>query len=203
MIHKNVFSLLGARAIADMENHHNFSWKEIHDGRELIVHRKGATPAGNGVLGVIPGSMAGPTSVIRNKGKAESLMSAWHGAGRKMSRRVAKDKFNLRSMNGTLDARGIRVLSAGAGEVPGAYKNIESVMAANQTWSNRSPASTPKSSKCAATAAVHRIRNLLLLSFFPLPPESGRIAVATQPPLPVISPSHDASTSRKSIRKPR
>ncbi|WP_153556838.1 RtcB family protein [Roseimaritima sediminicola] len=130
VIHKNVSSLLGARVIADVENHHNFAWKEVHDGRELIVHRKGATPAGKGVLGVIPGSMADPTFVVRGRGNAESLMSASHGAGRKMSRRAAKDKFNLRSIKGTLDKRGIRVLSAGADEVPGAYKNIESVMAA-------------------------------------------------------------------------
>jgi len=130
VIHKNVCKLLGARVIADIENHHNFAWKEMHDGRELIVHRKGATPAGEGVLGVIPGSMADPTFVVRGKGNAESLMSASHGAGRLMSRRAAKDKFNLRSIKATLDARGIRVLSAGADEVPGAYKNIESVMAA-------------------------------------------------------------------------
>jgi tRNA-splicing ligase RtcB len=116
--------------IADIENHHNFAWKEMHDGRELIVHRKGATPAGEGVLGVIPGSMADATFVVRGKGNAQSLMSASHGAGRLMSRRAAKDKFNMRSIKASLDARGIRILSAGADEVPGAYKNIESVMAA-------------------------------------------------------------------------
>lgn len=129
VIHQVVTKLLGARVIADVENHHNFAWKEIHNGKEVIVHRKGATPAGAGVLGVIPGSMADPAFVVRGRGNDESLASASHGAGRRMSRREAKDTFNLRSIKSTLEKKGIRVLSAGADEVPGAYKNIESVMA--------------------------------------------------------------------------
>jgi tRNA-splicing ligase RtcB len=64
VIHRNVSKLVGARIISGVENHHNFAWKETHmvDGqeREVVVHRKGATPAGAGVLGVIPGSMATP-----------------------------------------------------------------------------------------------------------------------------------------------
>jgi tRNA-splicing ligase RtcB len=64
-----------------IENHHNFAWKEVHDGKKLIVHRKGATPAGEGVLGVIPGRMADPAFIVRGKGKADSLRSASHGAG--------------------------------------------------------------------------------------------------------------------------
>ena len=67
---------------AGVENHHNFAWKETHDGKEVIVHRKGATPAGQGVLGVIPGSMASPAFVVRGKGSEQSLLSASHGAGR-------------------------------------------------------------------------------------------------------------------------
>jgi tRNA-splicing ligase RtcB len=68
VIHRLISKLLGAEVIAAVENHHNFAWKELHDGRELIVHRKGATPAGAGVLGVIPGSMADPAFVVRGKG---------------------------------------------------------------------------------------------------------------------------------------
>ena len=60
VIHRLVAKLLGAEIIAGVENHHNFAWKEVHGGKELIVHRKGATPAGAGELGVIPGSMADP-----------------------------------------------------------------------------------------------------------------------------------------------
>src|SRR5947208_14482220 len=86
MIHQKVIKAAGAKALASVENHHNFAWKEVHDGREMIVHRKGATPAGRGVLGVIPGSMATPGFVVRGKGQAVSLESASHGAGRVRSR---------------------------------------------------------------------------------------------------------------------
>ncbi len=129
VIHRTVTKLMGGRIIADIENHHNFAWLEEHDGREVVVHRKGATPAGKGTLGVIPGSMADPAFVVRGKGNAASLHSASHGAGRKMSRRKAKDKYNFRSVQKTLEKRGVQILSAGADEVPGAYKNIEQVMA--------------------------------------------------------------------------
>jgi len=127
-IHSNVSKLLGAEIIAGVENHHNFAWKEVHDGRELIVHRKGATPAGKGELGVIPGSMADPAFVVRGKGNAESLNSASHGAGRCMSRTAAREKFNWRATQNDLAKKGVRVLSAGADEVPGVYKNILDVM---------------------------------------------------------------------------
>jgi tRNA-splicing ligase RtcB len=128
VIHKLVSKLLGARIIAGVENHHNFAWKEVHGGRELIVHRKGATPAGEGVLGVIPGSMASPAFVVRGKGNAESLNSASHGAGRRMSRKQAKDKYNWKAVQKDLEKKGVQVLSAGADEVPGVYKDIEDVM---------------------------------------------------------------------------
>jgi tRNA-splicing ligase RtcB (3'-phosphate/5'-hydroxy nucleic acid ligase) len=130
VIHRLVSKNVGARIISGVENHHNFAWKEIHNGEELIVHRKGATPAGQGVLGVIPGSMADPGFVVRGKGNVQSLLSASHGAGRRMSRTAARDKYNFRSVKNDLEQKGIRVLSAGADEVPYAYKNILDVMAA-------------------------------------------------------------------------
>jgi tRNA-splicing ligase RtcB len=114
--------------LAGVENHHNFAWKETHGGRELIVHRKGATPAGEGVPGVIPGSMASPEFVVRGKGNADSLHSASHGAGRRMSRRQAKEKYRWNAVKKDLEKKGVRVLSAGADEAPGVYKNIEDVM---------------------------------------------------------------------------
>lgn len=128
VIHRLVSKLLGARIIAGVENHHNFAWKEIHRGRELIVHRKGATPAGEGVLGVIPGSMATPAFVVRGRGNADSLNSASHGAGRRMSRKQAKDKYNWKAVQKDLEKKGVHVLSAGADEAPGVYKDIEDVM---------------------------------------------------------------------------
>ncbi|MBL8819336.1 MAG: RtcB family protein [Planctomyces sp.] len=129
VIHRLVTHLLGARILAGVENHHNFAWKERHHGKDVIVHRKGATPAAAGELGVIPGSMADPAFIVRGKGNPESLMSASHGAGRVMSRTKAMDLYNFRSVQKTLEKRGIQVLSAGADEVPGVYKNIEQVMA--------------------------------------------------------------------------
>ena len=89
VIHKHIARKVGAKVILDIENHHNFAWKETHmvngEKKELIVHRKGATPAGKGVVGIIPGSMATPGYVVRGKGVAESMNSASHGAGRRMS----------------------------------------------------------------------------------------------------------------------
>ena len=111
-----------------VENHHNFAWKERHHGQEVIVHRKGATPAAVGDLGVIPGSMQDPAFVVRGKGNQHSFRSAAHGAGRQMSRRKAKAKFNLQAVKNELAEQGIHVISAGADEVPAVYKDILQVM---------------------------------------------------------------------------
>ena len=135
-IHRHIAENLGAQILLGLENHHNFAWKERHviDGveREVIVHRKGATPAGEGVLGIIPGSMASPGFVVSGKGNAESLNSASHGAGRLMSRKAANEKFNWKDVNRFLRERGVTLISAGLDEVPMAYKNIEEVMAAQE-----------------------------------------------------------------------
>ena len=133
-IHRHIATNLGANVLLDLENHHNFAWKETHviDGveREVVVHRKGATPAGAGVLGIIPGSMASPGFVVRGKGKAESLNSASHGAGRVMSRTKASQTFNWKDVNQFLRERGVTLISAGLDEVPMVYKDIHTVMAA-------------------------------------------------------------------------
>ena len=133
-IHQHIAENLGAQVLLDLENHHNFAWKEKHviDGveREVVVHRKGATPAGKGVLGIIPGSMASPGFVVSGKGNPGSLDSASHGAGRAMSRKAANEKFNWKEVNRFLRDRGVTLISAGLDEVPMAYKNIREVMAA-------------------------------------------------------------------------
>jgi tRNA-splicing ligase RtcB (3'-phosphate/5'-hydroxy nucleic acid ligase) len=137
-IHRHILRQLGAEAIAYVENHHNFAWKERHDPgdgrgeRDLVVHRKGATPADQGVLGVIPGSMSAPGFVVRGLGSAPSLRSASHGAGRVMSRSKARDTFAWGNVRRQLDAAGVHVLSAGIDEVPGVYKDIHAVMAAQR-----------------------------------------------------------------------
>jgi tRNA-splicing ligase RtcB len=136
LIHQHIASNLGAQVLLDLENHHNFAWKERHliggVEREVVVHRKGATPAGQGVLGIIPGSMASPGFVVSGKGNAESLNSASHGAGRAMSRKAAHEKFNWKEVHRLLRERGVTLLSAGLDEAPMAYKEIRAVMAAQQ-----------------------------------------------------------------------
>lgn len=134
LIHAHLAHHLGLTVLLDVENHHNFAWKERHlvDGaeRDVIVHRKGATPAGEDVLGIIPGSMASPGFLVRGKGNAPSLKSASHGAGRVMSRSKAVETFEWEKVNRLLKERGVRLISAGLDEVPGVYKDIHQVMAA-------------------------------------------------------------------------
>lgn len=132
IIHQNVLKLAGAHSITSVENHHNFAWKETHNGQELYVHRKGATPAGKNELGVIPGNMADSAFVVRGKGKPESFRSAAHGAGRRMSRTAAKKEFNWRPWKEHLREKNVRLLAGGLDEVPGAYKNIHDVMDCQQ-----------------------------------------------------------------------
>ncbi len=134
LIHRHIAAHLGSPMLADVENHHNFAWKERHTiggvERDVVVHRKGATPAHAGMLGIIPGSMATPGFVVRGKGNAESLHSASHGAGRVMSRTKANETFEWSKVNRVLKERNVHLLSAGLDEVPGVYKDIHQVMAA-------------------------------------------------------------------------
>ena len=130
MIHHHIARALGVNVLADVENHHNFAWEEEHDGERVIVHRKGATPAEAGVLGIIPGDMASPAHVVRGLGCEPSLRSASHGAGRVMSRRKAKNSLTWSDAKRLLKERGVTVLSCGLDEVPDVYRDIEDVMAA-------------------------------------------------------------------------
>jgi tRNA-splicing ligase RtcB (3'-phosphate/5'-hydroxy nucleic acid ligase) len=130
VVHARLARHLGASALAGVENHHNFAWSERHGGRDVVVHRKGATPAGAGVLGVIPGSMATPGFVVRGRGSAASLDSASHGAGRVMSRTAARERFTWKQVKPLLDQAGVRLLAAGIDENPLVYKDINEVIAA-------------------------------------------------------------------------
>jgi tRNA-splicing ligase RtcB len=137
LIHTHIARALGVDVVLDLENHHNFAWRERHqlpDGSQadVIVHRKGATPAAAGVLGIIPGSMGAPGYVVRGKGAPESLGSAAHGAGRRMSRTRAKSTFTWDMARRILRERGVTLLSAGLDEVPMAYKDIDAVMDAQR-----------------------------------------------------------------------
>ncbi len=130
-IHETVAKAAGLTEIAAVENHHNFAWREeLEDGTPVIVHRKGATPAGVGVLGIIPGSMADAGYVVRGRGVAESLNSASHGAGRKMGRKAAIKALTHRQRDKYLQDRGVTLIGGGLDEAPQAYKDIEEVIAA-------------------------------------------------------------------------
>jgi len=133
VIHHRVAAAVGLKESAVVENHHNFAWVEkLTDGRTVIVHRKGATPAGAGVMGVIPGSMGDAGYVVQGRGVSESLESASHGAGRLMSRTAALNSISRSSRDDYLKERGVTLLGGGLDESPQAYKPIESVIAAQR-----------------------------------------------------------------------
>ncbi len=131
IIHQRVARAVGLREAAVVENHHNFAWREqLPDGRTVIVHRKGATPASQGTLGVIPGSMGDAGYVVRGRGVSDSLESASHGAGRQMSRKTAINSISKSSRDEYLKERGVTLLGGGLDESPQAYKPIDSVISA-------------------------------------------------------------------------
>ncbi len=130
VIHDKMAKAIGAQVLAKVENHHNFAWKEVHNGEEVIVHRKGATPAGKDVMGIIPGSMTAPGFLVRGKGEESAINSASHGAGRQMSRTQAIKNITKAEMKKVLADHGVSLIGAGRDEAPMAYKDINMVMAA-------------------------------------------------------------------------
>jgi len=130
-IHANLLKALGLKALYVVENHHNFAWEDtLHDGRKVIIHRKGATPAHKGELGIIPGSMTTPAYLVTGKGAGDALYSASHGAGRAMSREKAKDSMTVSAMKKLLANAGVTLIGGTVEENPLAYKDIETVIAA-------------------------------------------------------------------------
>jgi tRNA-splicing ligase RtcB len=130
LIHFHLLQTLGAEALTHVENHHNFAWREKHDGEEVIVHRKGATPAGLGVQGIVPGSMGTSGFVVQGRGDSASLNSCSHGAGRLMSRAKVFSTIDHATVRAYLEERGVELLSGAIDEAPMAYKDIHAVMAA-------------------------------------------------------------------------
>jgi tRNA-splicing ligase RtcB len=128
-IHRAIAKSLGERPLVQVENHHNFAWEEEWGGRKVIVHRKGATPAHAGVLGIIPGSQGHDSFIVRGKGSEESINSASHGAGRRMSRKAAKEAIPKRDRDSWLRQEGVELLAGGMDEAPQAYKDIREVLA--------------------------------------------------------------------------
>jgi len=127
-IHRRISTALAIEEVGRVENHHNFAWKEMVNGREAIVHRKGATPAGEGVMGIIPGSMVSRGYIVRGKGNPDTLSSASHGAGRLHSRTKSKALFDQDQVDRVLHENEITLIGGGLDEAPMAYKDIDTVM---------------------------------------------------------------------------
>jgi len=137
IIHKKFSKALGEKALLIIENHHNFAWKErISDTEELVIHRKGATPAAIGDIGIIPGDMIAPAYIVSGKGNSYSLESAAHGAGRLLSRRKAKSTITMSSMKKNLKHAGVELIGGGPDESPEVYKDIHQVMSAQNDLVN-------------------------------------------------------------------
>jgi tRNA-splicing ligase RtcB (3'-phosphate/5'-hydroxy nucleic acid ligase) len=132
-IHAKIAKAIGEKPLARVENHHNFAWKEMYEGNEVIVHRKGATPAGKNVLGIIPGSMTAPGFIVKGKGETAALNSASHGAGRKMSRSKALANITHEALRKELKDYGVKLIGGGLDEAPFAYKDINEVMQSQTT----------------------------------------------------------------------
>ena len=127
-----------------VENHHNFAWKEKWEGKDVIVHRKGATPAGKDVLGIIPGSMTATGFIVKGKGEAASVNSASHGAGRLMSRSKALQSITHNALKDELKKHGVKLMGGGLDEAPFAYKDINVVMQSQQSLVDVVGKFTPK-----------------------------------------------------------
>ena len=110
--------------------HHNYVNTEKHFGQTVLLTRKGAVRAQHGDLGIIPGSMGAKSFIVRGKGNPESFCSCSHGAGRAMSRNAAKKRFTLEEHAHATEGVECRKDADVLDETPGAYKDIDAVMAA-------------------------------------------------------------------------
>lgn len=162
VIHARVAKAAGLESIASIENHHNFAWSEkiVVNGieKEAIVHRKGATPAGKGVLGVIPGTMADLGYVVVGKGNPESLNSASHGSGRQMSRTSALKNITIQQHADYLSDRGVTLIGGGLDEAPQAYKPIQKIIDAQFNLVDIIGTFQPRIVRMAEDKPLHRFR---------------------------------------------
>jgi tRNA-splicing ligase RtcB len=109
--------------------HHNYVEREEHYGEKVWLTRKGAIRARAGELGIIPGSMGARSYIVRGKGAAGSFHSCAHGAGRRMSRNAAQKQFSVRDLEEQTQGVVCRKDKGVIDEIPGAYKDIDEVMA--------------------------------------------------------------------------
>lgn len=130
-----VDDVAGGQEVRRVNIHHNYAAMENHYGKNVWVHRKGATRVRTGEAGIIPGSMGTASYIVEGLGNPESFHSCSHGAGRKLGRKQAERTLDLAEEQAKMDALGIVHGLRGKGgldEAPGAYKDIDTVMA-NQT----------------------------------------------------------------------
>jgi tRNA-splicing ligase RtcB (3'-phosphate/5'-hydroxy nucleic acid ligase) len=129
LIHQHFAKEAGLEIMVSYENHHNFAWEKTDDkGRKLIIHRKGATPAEKGVVGIIPGSMGTPSYLVEGLGSKESLWSSSHGAGRVSSRTQAKKNHDEGAYRRFLKEKDILTIGVARDETYQCYKDIDRVM---------------------------------------------------------------------------
>ncbi len=153
VIHNKIAKQLGRKPVKMVENHHNFAWKETWNGQDVIVHRKGATPAGKNVLGIIPGSMTAKGFIVKGKGEEAAVNSASHGAGRLMSRSKAMQSITQHALKEELKKHGVKLLGGGLDEAPFAYKDINQVMQSQQSLVDIIGSFTPKIVKMDGASA--------------------------------------------------
>jgi tRNA-splicing ligase RtcB len=117
------------RSLQEINCHHNYVGEERHFGEDVLVTRKGAISAREGEWGIIPGSMGTRSYIVQGLGNPQSFNSASHGAGRRMSRSAAKKQFTVEDLAEQTAGVECRKDQGVVDEIPGAYKNIETVMA--------------------------------------------------------------------------
>lgn len=124
LIHKHFAKESGIEIIDSYENHHNFAWKKD----DMVIHRKGATPAEKGVVGIIPGSMGTASYIVEGLGDEKSLWSSAHGAGRISSRRQAKKNHDEAAYQKFIRENDIYTIGVTRDETYQCYKDIDRVM---------------------------------------------------------------------------
>ena len=128
---ERVRKIIGGNIVDKVHNHHNYAWREEHDGRELWVVRKGATPAFPGQRGFVGGSMGDDAVILEGIDSPEakaSLYSTVHGAGRVFGRKAAKRRFTKAEMDAWLQNRGVTLIGADLDESPMAYRRLDDVL---------------------------------------------------------------------------
>ena len=116
------------QVVDTIQCHHNFTQKEHHFGRDLWVSRKGAIMAREGQMGLIPGSMGTASYVVKGKGCVPAMSTSPHGAGRRFSRRRARELFSMDDFDRLMEGIEVKRSEAFLDELPGAYKDIDLVM---------------------------------------------------------------------------